>query len=132
MSSRFPMILVLMIALLGSAAARAEGRCILSQIESLDSNRTKEVLILADHLDVSGSVRGDRLWVSNDGTVKLRIQRANAVVARSELQIAVLVNDVTILRSTAQSYGAFVGTQASAMSSDGRAFSFICIAQSAD
>lgn len=118
------------VSFLGSTAAFAEGRCVLSRLESIDSNRSKETLIISDLLDVSDSSRGERLWVSNDGTVKLRIQRAFSSAGRSELRISVAVNDVTILRSTGQATGDFVGTQAAASAPDGRAFSFTCFARS--
>jgi hypothetical protein len=109
-------------------SAFADARCVLNLVESIDSNRMKEILIYANNLDSSGADAG-KTWVSNDGKFKLEIKKLLAESARGEFQMNVLVNDATVLRTASQSTGSFIGNQTSVLLADGRALALSCIAQ---
>jgi hypothetical protein len=118
----------LIFSLLAPLAAQAEGRCVLSEWDSIETQHPKAILILADHLDLAYGAK-ERVFESNDGTTRLEIQRTASRLSNSDLRATVLVKGTPAFQAIGQSNGDTMGIQATAALADGRTLSLTCTAQ---
>ena len=128
MKPSFRTFAILFASFLGPIAAYADGRCILSVLENIESNRTKDVLIVTN--DLSVPTGGKEIWYQSiDGTLKIQVVRFDARADGTEIQVNVRLKDVIIMRTAAMSHANFAGSVNAVGLPDGTAFSLNCVAQ---
>lgn len=121
-------LIVVASSIFASFSAHAIGRCIVARLESVETNKVKETLIVASDLDIPAGARETR-YISNDETVIVQIKRIATSASNSEVQANVLVNGTMVLRATGRGNGNFIGTATSVSLLDGSGLSLTCIAQ---
>jgi hypothetical protein len=116
---------ILAFAFFTPVAAFAGADCILSRVESVETLKRVETLILARDLDLSYGAK-ERVFVSNDGTIKLRITRTASRLSNSDILASVYLKDEKVITAIGQATGASIAIQTASLIPDGRALTLMC------
>jgi len=116
---------ILVLASFAPIAAFASADCILSQVGSVATMKPVETLILARDLDLSYGAK-ERLFVSNDGTIKLRITRTASKLSSTDILASVYLKDEKVITTIGQASGSSMAVQTANTIPDGRVLVLMC------